>query len=610
MAKTKMIQDAQTKDSHSGCKIFIHTLLTSRLSPLSVAVLAVILTLPSLKAGLIGDDYHHKLLMSGSKSIVKLLDSPIDMFRFFDGNPERIFKLKDYGFLPWWTYENVKGAFWRPLASITHWLDYILWPNSPPLMHLHSLLWYGALVMAVAFFYRRFATIPLIAGLAALLYAIDDAHGMPAGFISNRNALMATLFGVLAIIAHDKWRRDNWHAGIALGPLLLAASLLSAEVGISTCAYLAAYVVFIDRGKLRNRFAAMTGYAVVVVVWRLLWTHLGYGMENVGGYVDPLRDPLRFMSAIKNAAPFLLLGQLALPPSEISIMLPPKYWILLWRISLIFLVLVAFVFASLLRRDRVARFWALGMLLSILPICATFPSDRLLTFVGIGAMGLVAQLLFVVFGKTEPRPKLLLWRIPALVLAAIFILAHLVIAPLALPLRAAYPMMPKKITDKLMISGPLDNSVKNQDLVIVNPPLAFLVMQSPLVWESNNQPMPRHLRILSSSLLRPVKVYRQDARTLIVRPEYGFYAAVFDALFRDRKHPFSVGDRVELTGMTVEIMELTGDGRPAKAAFTFAVPLEDPSLQWMQYKDGSFVPFTPPAIGENVVLQAENLFWN
>ncbi len=81
-----------------------------------------------------------------------------------------------------------------------------------------------------------------------------------------------------------------------------------------------------------------------------------------------------------------------------------------------------------------------------------------------------------VFGKIEQRPKLLLWRIPALVLAGIFILAHLIIAPLALPVRAAYPMMPKKFTDKLMISGPLDDSIKNQDLVIVNPPVAFFVM--------------------------------------------------------------------------------------------------------------------------------------
>jgi len=605
-----LIQECQTTGSKAGFKNLICKVLSHRYFPLAVAILAIILTLPSLKAGLIADDYHHKLLMSGSKSPIRLLNSPIDMFRFIDGDPKRTAKIIDYGFFPWWTYEKAKGAFWRPLTSITHWLDYIIWPNSPPLMHFHSLLWYAALVMVVAFLYRRFTTTALIAGLAALLYAIDDAHGMPAGLISNRNALMATFFGVLAIIAHDKWRRDNWHAGIALGPLLLAVSLLSAEAGISTCAYLAAHMLFIDRGIWRKRIVAMAPYVAVVLIWRSLWTYLGYGIENAGVYVDPVREPLNFIVAVKNHAPFLLLGQWALPPSEIAIMLHPKYWILLWRSALVFLVILAVVLVPLLRRDRAARFWMLGMLLSILPICSTFPSDRLLTFVGIGAMGLVAQFISFVFGKTEQQPKLLLWRIPALVLAGIFILAHLIIAPLVLPVRAAYPMMPKKFTAKLMISGPLDDSIKNQDLVIVNPPIAFSVIISSLVWESDNQPTPRHLRILTSSLGRPVKVYRQDAKTLTVRPEWGYYAWALDAMFRDKEHAFRVGDRVELTGMTVEIRELTSDGRPAEAAFTFAVPLEDPSLRWLQYKNGNFVPFTPPAVGQTVVLQAENLFWN
>ncbi|MDD5063235.1 MAG: hypothetical protein PHQ35_00545 [Phycisphaerae bacterium] len=602
--------EIQADQKDSGFRSFISRILTHRFFPLYAALLAVILTLLSLNAGLLVDDYHHKLLMTGSDSPIRILNSPIDMFNFFDGDPEHISEAMDYGFLPWWTYERIKGAFWRPLASITHWLDYIIWPNSPPLMHLHSIFWYGAFVMAVAVLYRRFKVVPLVAGLAALLYAIDDAHGTPVGFLANRNALMATLFGVLTIIAHDKWRRNNWLAGMVLSPLLLTASLLSAEAGISTCAYLAAYMFFIDRSSWRQRIVSMVPYAAVVIVWRLLWTHLGYGMENFGVYVDPLSEPLRFITAVKDRAPFLLLGQLALPPSDITMMLPPWYSIPLWRGALIFLVLLAFVFTPLLRRDRTARFWMFGMLLSILPICATFPSDRLLTFVGIGAMGLVAQLLFVVFGKTQYRPKLILWRIPATVLAVILIFAHLIIAPLALPVKAAYPMMPKKITEKLMLNCPLDNSIENQDLVVVNPPLAFLAMSSSLVWESENYPMPRHLRVLTSSLFRPVKIHCSDSNTIVVQPEYGYYAWVLDALFRDKKHPFSVGDRIKLTGMTVEILELTGDNRPAKAAFTFSVPLEDPSLRWLQYKDGSFVPFTPPAIGENMVLKSEKLPWN
>jgi hypothetical protein len=78
-----------------------------------VAVLAVVLTPPSLRAGLLVDYYHHELLMSGSDSVVRLLESPLDMLQFFDGDPNRLTEFVDYGFLPWWTYEGIKGAFWR-----------------------------------------------------------------------------------------------------------------------------------------------------------------------------------------------------------------------------------------------------------------------------------------------------------------------------------------------------------------------------------------------------------------------------------------------------------------------------------------------------------------
>ncbi|NQT04056.1 MAG: hypothetical protein HQ580_18665 [Planctomycetes bacterium] len=540
-------------------------------------------------------------------SSIKLLDSPIDMFKFFSGDPARTTEIMDYGYFPWWTYKGIKGAFWRPLASITHWLDYIFWPDRPLLMHVQSVLWYGALAVAITFMYRRFISIAWVAGLAALLYAIDDAHGMPVGFLANRNAVMATLFGVLTLIIHDKWRKGNLRIGLVAGPVLLAISLLSAEAGIATCAYLFAHAVFIDRGTIRQRFAAMIPYVAVVVIWRILWTYLGYGVENMGAYIDPLGEPLKYIAAVKNRAPFLLLGQWALPPSDFTVMFSPKYTIWIWRFALVFLVLLIVILIPLLWRQRSARFWATGMILSVLPICATFPSDRLLMFVGIGAMGLVAQFIYIVFDKTEGQLKRSFWRIPALGLASIFILVHLIIAPLALPVRAA-TMMPKKILDKMIITEGLDESVVNQDLIIVNPPLTFLMLQSPMMWECNNQPMPRHLRILTSSLFQPVKIYRPDAKTLIVRPTYGFYVHVLDALFRNKKNLFSVGDRVELTGMTVEIREITSSGQVSEAAFIFSTVLEDPSLRWLQHKDGAFVPFTPPAVGQKVVLPGGNLF--
>ena len=281
----------------------LRDLASHRLFPLAVAVVAVALVLPSLSAGLLVDDYHHRLLFTGSDSPARLLDSPMDLFAFFDGDPERLQQLKDLGMIPWWTGNGVKAAFWRPLSSLTHWLDYLLWPDTPALMHAQSILWYGLLVLVLARFYRRVAPTAACAAIAALLFAFDDAHGTPVGFLANRNALIAATFGVLALTAHNRYRQNDSRPALVWAILLLAASLLSAEAGIATMAYLISYALFIDRGPWKRRFHSMLPYIALVVLWRLLWNGLGYGIENIGLYVDPLGEPGRYLAAVKAARP-------------------------------------------------------------------------------------------------------------------------------------------------------------------------------------------------------------------------------------------------------------------------------------------------------------------
>ncbi len=76
----------------------------------------------------------------------------------------------------------------------------------------------------------------------------------------------------------------------------------------------------------------------------------------------------------------------------------------------------------------------------------------------------------------------------------------------------------------------------------------------------------------------------------------------FDRTFRDDDHPLKLGERIELTGLTIEITALTEDGRPAEAAFRFATTLEDPSFRWVQWKDGVYVPFAVPAVAQTIAL--------
>jgi len=576
--------------------------------PLLVMVVAIVLTLPSLGAGLLVDDYHHKLFFSGSDSPAGLLDSPLDLFRFFDDDPERSQQLLDFGLLPWWTTEGAKAAFWRPLTSLTHWLDYALWPDTPALMHAQSILWYGLLALLVTLLYRRVAPTAAIAGFAALLFACDHTHATPVGFLANRNAIIAATFGVLTLLAHDRCRREHSTLMLLGAIVFLAASLLSAEAGIATVAYLAAYALFLDRATWKSRVGSMLPYLAVVVLWRLLWNGLDYGVENLGVYIDPLREPVRYAAAVRDRAPLLLLAQLLGPSSDITLMVPPSGTRILWRAALVFLVFFGVLLIRLLRQDRVARFWTLGTLLSILPISATFPSDRLLTFTSIGAMGLIAQFLAATFPSHSTLRSPRSWRIGAAPLACLFVLAHAVVAPPVLMARSWQPMAPKSFIQQMMI-GPLDEAVETQDLIVVNPPLAFVTGTGAFVWADEQTPFPRRLRLLTSSLFRPVDVSRPDAHTLVVRPRYGYYAWAFDALFRHPDDTFQIGDRVTLSGMTVEIREVTGEGRALEAAFIFPVPLEDPSLRWMQYTPDGFGPFTPPPVGQTVILPAPSPFW-
>src|SRR4051794_17764132 len=131
------------------------------------------------------------------------------MFRFVRGDPARTGRLIDLGIFPWWTDPGLKAEFLQALTVLTHRLDYALWPDSPALMHAHSLLWLGAAVAAASAFYRRMLGATWAAGIAALLFAADDARGATVGWLANRNVLVAATFGVLALIAHDRRRRDG-----------------------------------------------------------------------------------------------------------------------------------------------------------------------------------------------------------------------------------------------------------------------------------------------------------------------------------------------------------------------------------------------------------------
>ncbi len=582
--------------THTTLLMRCRALLTHPRLPVFAAILAFIITLPSLGLGLWLDDYLHKLVLQGHADRIHVPTAPLDLFSFFDGNPEHVRKVIDQGLLPWWMDDQIKASFWRPLTSLTHWLDYRLWPNCPPLMHLQNILWYVLLVILVGCLYRRMmGPASAVAGLALILYCVDDSHATPAVWLANRNALCAAVFGILALLAHDRWRRKDWRLGALAGPVMLAVSLLFKEEGIATFAYLLAYALFMDEGSLRKRLLTLAPYVAVIVVWRVVYTHLGYSIAHIGCYTDPLHEPLKFAHTLIPMMLLLLMTQFAgIPPAvALFVKLP---WVLTG--AAVFLSLLGLALWPVFRRSRVARFWAVGMLLSVVPMCATFPDDRVLLFPGIGAMALVATLITETFFGREKRR----FRGGVVILAGTLIVINLLIAPLVFLWRSCGTAPAGLVLDRVSLPHPLDPGVKNQDLVVVNPPNSSVMMFSLLEMAARNEPMPRHTRVLAACLLQPVFVHRTGDRTLVVRPNWGYQASPDERLLWDSAYSQKVGDTFRVTGMTARIIRMTRDGRPLTVEFRFAVPLEDKSLRWLQWKDNRFIPFAPPKVGELITL--------
>lgn len=582
--------------------------LGRRRAALWIACAGVLLASPSLFAGFAGDDHYFRMVFQGFPGLPRLTGSPLDTFTFADGDPDQNLIRKEWGLLPWWAVEDARLSFWRPVVSLTHFLDWVFWGDHAWPMHVHNLLWYALLCVLVAALYRRFDQRAWVAGVAALLYAVDDAHGMPVGWISNRNGIMATVFGVAVLLFHDKWRRDGRRSGTILASCSLALGLLCGEATVAVGGYLFAYALFLDRGRFVQRMAVLLPYGGLVLAYGVVRHYLGYGTTGSGLYRDPSDGVLSFALDVMRHTPLLLLGQLAVPNSAVW-KLAPAFWAHVHLTSaVVFVAFTGWVLWPLLRRDPTARFWAVGALLATVPSCATFPQDRLLFYTGLGCMALVAKLLTSWAECPAWLPKTKTWQRSARLLTGAWVGIHCVFSPLMLPLNSVTMGMIGNGLSRACDSLPNGPDVSEQTVIIVNSPMDLVTIALPVMRSSQRQPIPKHTWAFTAGV-DPVQLTRVDEHTLLVRPELGFARSPYANMFRGASRPVSMGYTVRLSGLTIEVVSMTPDARPQEAAFHFDASVEDPSLRWFVMGDRHFVPFTPPAVGKRVHLRAINPLW-
>ncbi len=570
-------------------------LRSARFAALLIALLGVILSLPTLDMGLAIDDYHHRAAITvGRTDGIASEGTVTDLFSFADGDLQTSAQMIKAGHVPWWADPQMKVSFFRPLAAATVLLDYALWSEDARLMHLQNIVWFGFLLLVVGRYYLRAFPrgMQWFALAALLLFTVDDAHFVPVYWIAQRNSLIAGTLGVLALHAYHVSRSDGRRPVGAW--VLYCVALLAGEAGILALAYIVSYAIFLDRASVRVRAAALLPLVAVTVVWRVGTGLAGYGAQGVDFYIDPGQEPLRFLGAVAFRLPVLIGGVLTPNNIDQTILGPPGTGPRFVAIGLASLLGLGTLAWPVLRTKPLARTFALGMLLSLVPCCATTPHRRMLLWASFGAMPLVAFTAHYWFRATRARGALVLIARAGVLVLLVF---HAVLAPIEL-----HASKKVRMGFQPLYLAPLDDpTLEGATVVAINNPLAFFTAHTIVVQRAERKPVPRSIRVLSPSFAA-LTVGRTDAQTLRIVAAGGWTAHLFDRLWVRADHEWTVGHRIDCGESEVEVVALTDDGRPAAIKVRFEAELEDASLHWYRWNRTGFEPWTPPAPGETVEL--------
>ena len=567
------------------------------------AVIAGVLVLLAtcLPTRMVFDDFVLAVKARADGAIDGLPSDPYWLFTFTTGDAERNQELMDEGvLLPWWSDPLHLNSFFRPLTSLTHLIDFSLWPQSAPLMHLHSMLWYALVLCVLVHVYRAIEPeAAQLAGLAFLLFAWDDAHGATVGWISNRNALVAVALALPALYTHHRRASGSRVAGW-IGPPCFALGLAAGEAAIAVAGYLLAYALCLDSRPWMRRALSLAPYVALLLAHRGIYRMFGLGSFGSSSYHDPASEPFEFLITLGYNLPVLLSAQLLLPLADYAFWGKPELRGPLWLLSALGLAALAPLFVHHFRRDARARFWGVGMVLSAVPISASLPGERLLLVVGIGAAPLLARLLLPLADAAYRRAAGLKLHLLN-VLAAI----HVVASPIVLPLRAFALEPVASAIDRLDRGIPSTLDVRDKIVVIVNAPYTVMASYLQVARATRGKERPAQLIMLASSSSE-LTVTRAGSKRLRVELSEGFLNRLEETQYRADK--LAGTDEVALRGIDITVQSRTGDGRPKVVEYTFASPLESRRYLLRAYRDGHLVPWSPPATGASERFPRQEFF--
>lgn len=532
----------------------------------------VLLRVPTVDTGLHMDDIAQRAMVDGAYPSAR---SPWDLYTFSTGDPKEVERLKQAGALPWWSDPELRLSALRPLASALVWLDAVA--LNARAAHVHSLIWWLAMLAALGW-----ALAPILGGrwawLAVALYGLDDAHALPLAWLANRAAIVSGVFGWLALGLYVRGR-----AGSRGHPAWLAAattaSMAAGEYGLSAVAYIAAYALVVERGSWGGRLRALLPVLLPAAAYLVLHRVGGFGAAYSGVYLDPAAEPLAFAAALLDRAPRLLIDMATGTP-----LLLLEGWSLaaVWGTAVLVLggawALVRWLHPQPERRRIFA--WALsGAAVAVVPVCASFLSERLTVLASVGVHIISAAVLLAALERVVDRRRRAS-TVVAVVVGGLLLCGHGWVAVNASAAKVNALQQFNRAGLELADSMPVDDARAAQErwvLLAAGDPM--MLVYPPHLRSMSGHPRPGAWTVLCLAK-GPLSMTRVSPNALEITAETGWLRTPLERFFRREDRPLLPGPNEGFQGMAVEVTRMDG-GVPKTLRFTFDRPLHDPGLRFM-----------------------------
>lgn len=584
-----------------------------------IAALSTLVRWQGLEASLLSDDWDQYAMEKRAYPVAR---SPWDYYTFVGKGADERAALVRAGRLPWWAAGDLELAMFRPLSSVLLHFDYATanGGRAAARAHWHSLLWWLLLMAgSAALLYRLLPC--RAAALAMAVYALDDAFVYPVAWPANRAQLVAVTCVVWAAWAHLYSCERDRGAGLRVAAWCLTAlGVFAGEHAFAPLVVFAALLFEPPRVRSIKRALVVFPYLVPIAAYLILRVVLDYRVIGSEYYVDPFREPVRYLTEAAERIP-LLAGDLLFG-------IPAEWW--LWgptgrsggllrsvvterpTLQLIQLGLgglacglVGVAIVVLLRRRerthrRLGRLWFAAMV-SLTLLCGTAAMSRLTlapALVFAAAFGsLIDRELRAAGRATAP----MLRRLVGMVLATSVVVLQLVVPGIASYEGARNFAASSRVDRDWIAASTLGSQTDASRHVFI---IAARDMATqfclPYVLEFLGRSAPRTSHLLSPSAQSPQLVRR--IRDNVLEIAVSATAWPFGpAAYRRADDAFRVGDLFD-TGLFVVEVRATEHGVPTQLRFVFLRSLDDPAYVFVYPREAGLTELVLPRVGQSVRL--------